>query len=84
MAVKKYKPGTQSHLFEGNVHKTVTKARGITASARKTTQQARSAVKKSKSLCTQAVKAIETSRRFLDSVKNKKTNYRAGWGRFLS
>lgn len=79
MAVKKYKPGTQSHLFDGNVHQTVTKARGITASARKTIQQARSAVKKSRDLCFQAAKAIEISKRFLDSVKNEKGT----GGRFL-
>ena len=65
-------PGTQPHLFEGSVHKTVTKARGITASARKTIQRARSAVKRSRDLCTQAAKAIEVSRRFLDSVKDEK------------
>lgn len=72
MAVKKYKPGTQSHLFEGSVHKTVTKARGTTASARRTIQQARSAVERSRELCTQAAKAIEISKRFLDSLKGEK------------
>jgi len=76
-------PGTQPHLFEGSVRKTVTKARGITASARKTIQQARSAVKRSRDLCNQAAKAMEISRRFLDSVNSEKPHDRAGGDFFL-